>query len=211
MPGYAFPNAYVSTDEPPRRSWTRSGLLLFTIAGVGYFGAVILVLSLVATPYSPISQFASDYGVGAYALEMNSGFFLAGGGVLSLAIAIFASGASRVTKSGAALLLPAGVALLLSGFFQTDLEGAVSTFHGAVHNFAGVVFFISSPVGLTLVSKGIGLRRFAIAVAAFVAGLAFAVANSAMGLNATGLAERVVILFVFSSLILTAAELLRES
>ena len=171
----------------------------------------MLVLSLIPTPYSPIVQYASDYGVGAYGLEMNSGFLLAGVGVLSLAITVIASGDSRVQKAGGAFLLPAGLALLFSGVFQTDLEGAASTFHGAVHNAGGVTFFFTSPVGLTLMSRGMGRRRFAITVAAFVVGLALVVASGAMSLNATGIVERVVILFVFSSMIITAATLLKES
>ena len=169
-----------------------------------------MVLSLIPTPYSPVTQFASDYGVGAYGAEMNSGFFLGGAGVLSLAVAAISSGDSRAQKAGAACLLPAGLALLFSGFFQTDLEGAASTFHGAVHNAAGVVFFLASPVGLTLISKGMGRRKFAVTLAAFVAGLAFVVADGSMGLNATGLAERLVILFVFGSMLLTAAKLLKK-
>ena len=201
----------MSTDEPPRRSWIRSALLLVAMVGVGYFGAVMLILSLVPTPYSPVSQYASDYGVGAYGPEMNSGFFLAGAGVLSLAVAVLASGGSRVQKVGAALLIPAGIAALFSGAFQTDLEGAASTFHGAVHNLGGVVFFLTSPVGLTLISSRMGRRRLVITVAAFVTCLAVVVANGALSLDATGLAERVVILFVFGSIILTAARLFREA
>jgi hypothetical membrane protein len=207
----AFPNAYLSTDEPPGRSWTRSALALTAMLGVAYFGSVILVLSLGTTEYNPVAQFASDYGVGAYGPEMNSGFFLAGVGVAALALAILTSGWTRVQKIGAGCLIPAALALLLSGLFQTDIEGAPPTFHGAVHNMAGVVFFLVSPVGLLLISRGFGRLWLAATGAAFASGLLFVIANGAMGLDATGLAERIVILFVFASIILAAAKVYREA
>ena len=206
----AFPNAYVNTDEPPGRSMVRRILCAVAAAGVGYFGAVILVLSLETTQYNPVTQFASDYGVGTYGPEMNSGFFLAGAGVIALALTILTSRGTRAQKTGAACLLPAGLALLLSGSFQTDLEGAVPTFHGAVHNIAGVVFFLVSPVGLILISKGFGRLWLVVTAVAFASGLLFAVANSSIGLNATGLSERVVILFLFASMILTSVRVYRE-
>lgn len=207
----AFPNAYLSTDEPPGRSWTRGALAIAAIVGVAYFGMVILMLSLGTNQYNPITQFASDYGVGTYGPEMNSGFFLAGVGIIALALAVLTSGGTRAQKIGAACLLPSGLALLLSGFFQTDVEGAVPTFHGAVHNMAGVAFFLVSPVGLMLISKEYGRPWLVVTAVAFGSGLLFAVANSSMGLNATGLSERVVILFVFTSMILTAARVYGEA
>lgn len=207
----AFPNAYVSTDEPPGRSWTRSALCILAIVGVGYFGAIILALSFATGLYNPVTQFASDYGVGVYGPEMNSGFILAGIGVVSLSAAVLSSEMQRVQKAGGALLLFAGLALLASGCFQTDLEGAAPTLHGAVHNTAGVIFFLTSPVGLALITWGFGLRRFVVTLGAFILGGALAVANSSLNLNATGLSERVVILFVFSSLIFTAVSAFRQA
>src|SRR5438128_4165250 len=55
--------------------------------GVFYFGLVILLLSLLDTDYNPITQAASDYGVGRFAIEMNLGFFIAGIGMCAFALA----------------------------------------------------------------------------------------------------------------------------
>ncbi len=201
----------MSTDEPPGRSWTRSALCLLAIAGVGYLGAVILILSLASGQYNPITQVASDYGVGTYAPEMNSGFFFAGVGVISLAAATLTSGGSRARKVGAALLFPAGLALVVNAFFQTDVEGAARTLHGTIHGLGGAVFFFTSPVGLLLIGWDLGRRRFALTLMAFVVGVALLALDGVLNLNGGGLAERVMILFVFASLVLTSAKVYTEA
>jgi hypothetical membrane protein len=201
----------VSTDEPPRRSWTLSALCIIAVVGVGYLGAVIFVLSLFWNGYSPISQVASDYGVGAYAFEMNSGFLLAGLGVMSLALALLLSDTTRGQKVGAVLLFPAGLALVANAFFTTDLEGAAQTLHGIVHGVGGAVFFFTSPVALLLVSRGYGGRWFLATLAALLVAVAGLALDGALMLNAGGLAERGIIFVVFSLLILTAAKIYKEA
>jgi hypothetical membrane protein len=181
------------------------------MAGVGYLGAVILILSLAWTQYSPVTQVASDYGVGAFAPEMNAGFFLAGVGVISLAVAVIRSGATRGQKAGACLFLLDGLALAVNAFFQTDLEGAAGTLHGTIHAVGGVVFFFTSPVGILLVAHGFGRRWFRGALLSLALAVAALAGNGALGLNAGGLAERVLILVVFLSLILIAARIYREA
>jgi hypothetical protein len=207
----AFPNAYVSTDEPPRRSATKRGLCLVATFGVSYLGLVILALTFLSGEYNPVTQFASDYGVGAYAFWMNSGFFLAGIGMLSLCTVLSLSAGGRGERGGGVLLLPAGVSLILNSVFATDIEGAPQTFHGLVHGLAGVVFFLCASVGLLLVSGGLGRRRFLVAVAAFGAAAMVVALNGALGLDATGLAERVAILVIFSAAILTSIRTFGQS
>ncbi len=181
------------------------------MVGIGSLGLVILVLSLFTADYSPVTQVASDYGVGRYALEMNSGFFLAGVGMLSLAVATMTSNLRRSAKVGGALLLPGGVALIMNAFYQTDVEGAARTFHGLVHGLGGAVFFFTAPVGLLLISAALGRRRFAFTLAAFVAVIVAFILDSVLALNASGLAERFLIGVAFSSAVLTAYRLLRET
>ena len=188
----------------------RTAMCLAGVVGVAYLGLVILFLSLFTSEYSPITQVASDYGVGTYGPEMNSGFFLAGVGVLCMALVVVPSG-RRDERVGGVLLALAGLALVTNAFFQTDLEGAAATLHGTVHALAGVVFFIMAPVGLLLVNHGLGRRRFFFTLGAFAAVVAALALDGILGLNASGLAERVAILAIFSSLILTSLAVLRES
>jgi len=207
----AFPNAYVNTDEPPRRSRLRRASFLAAVAGVGYLGLVILLLSLFWSAYNPITQVASDYGVGSYSFEMNSGFFLAGVGVIALALGIVFSPVGRAERTGAALLIPAGLALVVNAFYQTDLEGASRTLHGTIHGVGGAVFFFTAPVGLTLLARGYGRVQLVLTLIAFIAAIVLLAAIGALGLDSGGLGERVLILVTFSSLILTSVGFLRET
>ena len=205
----AFPNAYISTDEPPRRSVSMTVLCALAAIGPGYLGAVILLLSLFSTEYSSVTQVASDYGVGAFAPEMNSGFFFAGVGVVSLAVVAWASSGKRSGKGGSLLLVSSGLALVVNAFYQTDIEGAATTMHGVVHGVAGAVFFFTAPVALLLITHGLGRRRFVLTAAALLLAAASLALGAAFGLDAAGLEERILILVVFSSFILTAARLLK--
>jgi hypothetical membrane protein len=208
-PARAFPNAYLETDEPPRRSLFDTLLASLTIAGIGYLGLVILLLSLFTSEYSPITQVASDYGVGTYAVEMNAGFLLAGVGTISLALAGLLSLEGRSARAGSLLFLPAGASLIVNAFFSTDIEGAATTVHGTIHGLGGVVFFITAPVALLLVGHGLGRRRFALTLLAVALGVGALVLDSVMALDAAGFAERVLILVVFSCMILTAVRIRR--
>ncbi len=210
-PGFlAFPNAYIDTDEPPRKSTTRTVLSLLAIIGVGYLGAVILALSLFWGGYSPITQVASDYGVGTFGPLMNSGFFLAGVGVLGLGSVLTFSRRRKGQRVGGALLFPAGLALVVNAFFQTDVEGAARTLHGTIHGFGGAFFFFTAPLGLILISHGYGRRAgYLTLLGVAVAVMVFPV-TGAMDLNASGLAERVAIGVVFPLLMVTALRTYRE-
>ena len=207
----AFPNAYLSTDEPPRRSALRRIACAFAAAGFAYLGAVILVLSVITTEYSPISQAASDYAVGPYAPWIGSGFFFAASGMVGLAVTLVLSRRPTTQRAGGVLMLTSGVALLFDSFFATDVEGAPATFHGAVHGVAGVVFFLVSPLALLLVGGGFGRRWLACLSSGLLAAAAFVVADGALALDAFGLVERIAVLVIFSSTILTAARVYRES
>ena len=207
----AFPNAYISTDEPPKKSVTGAALGLGAIVGVGYLGVVILALSLFTNEYSPVTQVASDYGLGTFALEMNFGFFVAGIGVLCLATAVVSSGRRPVERVGGALLFPSGLALTLNAFFQTDLEGAARTLHGTIHGLGGIVFFFTAPLGLLLISYGLGRRRFGATLVAFVAAAVVLALNGAFSMDAAGLSERIVILVIFTSLIATSLTIFRQA
>jgi hypothetical membrane protein len=210
-PARAFPNAYLETDEPHKRSLLETLLASTAIAGIGYLGLVILLLSLFTKEYSPITQVASDYGVGTYAVEMNAGFLVAGAGTISLALAGLLSLEGRSARAGSFLFFPGGVALVLNAFFSTDIEGAASTVHGTIHGLGGVVFFITAPVALILVGRSLGRRRFALTLLAVALGIGALVLDSVMALEAAGLAERILIFVVFSCMILTALRILKEA
>ena len=184
---------------------------ILAMVGVGYLGFVILVLSLFTSDYSPVTQVASNYGVGTYGPEMNLGFVLAGVGILALAINLAISRRRRAERAGGALLIPSGAALILDAFYQTDIEGTVQTMHGIIHGIGGAVFFFTAPVGLLLVSLGLGRMRFSATLVSLAATVVFLAVGGALSLNVGGLGERILILVVFSSLTLTSVRALKES
>ena len=177
-------------------------LVSVAIIGVSYFGLTILLLSILTTDYNPIIQLASDYGVGRFAIEMNLGFLIGGIGLIAFGLAI-----SRISRVGSVLLLIDGLVLILDSYFTTNIEGAPATFHGTIHGFGGAIFFFTAPVGMLLVSYRLGRSRFLPTLVAFIIVVIFEIANSALSLNAGGLAERVVLLVIFSSVIATSLSL----
>jgi Protein of unknown function (DUF998) len=177
-------------------------LAMVAILGVSYFGLTILLLSLLTTDYNPVSQLASDYGVGRFAIEMNLGFLIGGIGLIAFALSI-----GRISRAGSALLLIDGLVLIMDSYFTTNIEGAPATSHGTIHGFGGAIFFFTAPVGILLVSYRLGRSRFLITLVAFIIGVMFEIANSALSLNAGGLAERVILLVIFSSVIAASPSL----
>ena len=191
--GRAFPNAYLETDEPPRRILREKGLALVSMFGASYFGLTILLLSIFDSDYNPIAQVASDYGVGRYALEMYLGFLIGGISLVAFAIGLGRSHVSRKSRVGTILLFVAGLILLLDSYFTTDLEGAPSTLHGTIHGFGGLVFFVAAPLGILLITRQLGRGRFLACALSLLFGYGLLVASSALSLNAGGLAERMII------------------
>lgn len=185
-------------------------LCLVTICGVSYFGLVILILSLLSNDYNPMNHFASDYGVGRFAIEMNLGFLVGGIGFIAFALSIF-SNSGRIFTAGSILLAIAGLILGINAFFPTDVEGAPHTLHGIVHALGGGNFFLTAPIGILLTSYRLGKNRFMIILSALATSVIFFVMNTALLLDAGGLAQRIMLLVVFSSIIALSLQIFRSS
>jgi hypothetical membrane protein len=194
-------------QEANRSGGTERILSLIAIGGVSYFGLVILLLSLFDTDYNPITLAASDYGVGRFAVEMNVGFFVAGIGILAFSIANVLQNARPKSKVGSAFLIVAGLVLIMDSYFTTNVAGSPSTLHGTIHGFGGFFFFISAPVGILLISRKIGRVRFLATLLGLVVGFVVLGAPD----NASGLAERIVLLVIFSSIILASLDIYKNA
>ena len=202
----AFPNAYLETDEPPNRiQWERIAAIV-GILGTLYFGLTILALTLFDGDYNPISQAASDYGVGRFAVEMNLGFFIGGIGLIAFAWALGRIDTNIRSRGGAALFFVAGLVLIANSYFTTNIEGDPSTIHGTIHGLGGFVFFVTAPIGVVLVSRKFGRGRLLTAVLGLVIGFVLL----AIG-GLSGLAERVILFVVFATVILASLDLARFS
>jgi len=195
------------TDERSGVPDNTRTLARVAILGVSYFGLTMLVLSLLDTDYSPISQAASDYGVGRFAIAMNTGFLVGGIALVAFAWAIGRRGMPRRSRAGSALFLVAGLVLVMDSYFTTNVEGGPFTLHGTIHGFGGLVFFITAPVGVLLVSRKFGRGRLLMTVIGLIAGFGLLAANAGL----SGLAERVILLVIFSSVIVAANDMARAS
>jgi hypothetical membrane protein len=189
-----------------RESRTRI-LSLVALFGVSYFGSVILLLSLLDTDYNPITQFASDYGVGRFAIIMNLGFLIGGIGICAFAIANVLQKQRIKSRVGPAFLLVAGGVLIMDSYFTTNIEGGQATLHGTIHAFGGLFFFITAPLGILLVSRNVNPRRTLVTLIGLVVGFIVLGAPD----NASGLAERLILLVIFSSVIVASLDLYRNS
>ncbi len=178
----------------------RSFALAWTaIIGTAYFGAVILLLSLFETDYNPMTEVASLYGIGPYAIEMNLGFLLAGVGIIAFAWANAIQRTDWISRAGSILLVIDGLAFIMDSYFTTSPEGAPPTLHNLVHGSGGAIIFFTAPVALLLVYSRMGRGEFLVALSAFVIGVVFEVTNAILSLNLGGLAERYLIYFILGS------------
>jgi hypothetical membrane protein len=189
-----------------RESRTRI-LSLVAFFGVSYFGLVILLLSLLDPDYNPITQFASDYGVGRFAIVMNLGFLIGGIGICAFAIASVLQKQRIKSRVGPAFLLVAGGVLMMDSYFTTNIEGAPATLHGTIHGFGGFFFFITAPLGILLVSRRASPRRTPVTLIGLVIGFIVLGAPD----NATGLAERLILFAIFSSVIFAPLGMYKHS
>jgi hypothetical membrane protein len=182
-------------------------LSLVALSGVSYFGLVILLLSLLDTEYNPITLPASDYGVGRFAIAMNFGFLIAGIGICAFALANVLQKQRVRSRVGPALLFVAGLALIMNSFFTTNAEGGPATLHGTIHAFGGFIFFTSAPIGVLLISRHVSRTRTITTLVGLIIGFIV------LGLpyNASGLAERLILLMIFSSIIVASLSLYTNS
>lgn len=182
-------------------------LALVAMIGVSYFGLVILLLTLFDGEFNPITEAASDYGVGHFALAMNMGFFIAGVGFVAFALSYtICKMQAKKSKIAPVFLVIAGLVLMMDSVFTTNLPGQ-SSLHGTIHGFGGFFFFITAPIGSLLISRKQSLQEFLVTLVSFIIGFAILGAP----INESGLAERIVLLVIFSLVILNSVRLYRDS
>jgi hypothetical protein len=179
--------------------------------GVAYFSITIVLLHFEPTGYDPVSQFVSDYAVGAFALEMSLGFFVGGIGVTGLGLAlVMVQTDRRAFRAGAFMTVIVGLVMFLIAGFPTDIEGAASTIHGMVHSRLSAVVFTLGPASMVLISYAQGRRWFGVALSVLAASFVFSALTGVFVLGANGLAERFFIAVLFGWWMVAAYRALRE-
>lgn len=173
--------------------------------------------------YSPVSEPVSalEAGPNGWVQQANFAVF----GLLTLAFAVGLDRGIRPSRRGLvgpALLFVSGIGLLLAAVFPLREDAAGVTYDPGGHFVAGVVFFLSSAVGLVVLSRRLagdprwrGIATYTLgcgllALAGFVLLGALAMPDDAPLHQWAGLAQRIVILAVlFPARIALSLRLLR--
>jgi len=212
-------------DDADDRRWDR-GLAWAGIAGPVLFTAGFLGQELFRMDeYSPIAEPVSalEAGPNGWLQQVNFVVF----GVLTIAFALGLHRCVRPTPrgfAGPALLAVSGVGALLAAVFPLREDSAGVTYDPGGHFLSGVTFFLSSAVGLVLLSRRLstdprwrGLAGYTLAcglaaVAGFVVLGGLAIPDGAPLHDWAGLAQRVVVLGVlFPCRVLLSVRLLRPA
>jgi hypothetical protein len=150
-------------------------LALLTIVGVAVYLLNFTALHFLRPDVNPVSEPVSNYAVGPYgflAIAANIGSGLAG---LALMVGLYLGIAPRGRSYvGLFLLGLYGISELLAAYFLIDV-GAEATMAGTIHNIVGNISFFAFPIGVILLSLGMGkderwqsFRRTALAVSVLI-------------------------------------------
>jgi hypothetical membrane protein len=145
--------------SPPRlrpAAYRAKPLAWFTLAGVGVYVAIDVLLAFLRPGYSLLYNAESDYGRGPWYWVMDLNFLLRC--ALSLAIAAALYRVARPdgrTRWGLALLAAWAICSGLLAFFADNPEGTPLTVSGVVHLVLAFIAFTCIAIGLILVSASL--------------------------------------------------------
>ena len=185
------------------------------LAWAGIIGPVLFTATFLAQEafrideYSPLAEPVSalEAGPNGWVQQVNFVVF----GLLTMAYAVGLHLGVRPTSggiAGPALLFVSGIGLLLAAIFPLKEDAAGVTYDPGGHMVAGITFFLSSAVGLVVLSRRLardprwqGLSRYTVAagvvaLAGFVVNGALVIPESAPLHDWAGSVQRVLILAV---------------
>jgi hypothetical membrane protein len=193
------------------------------VGSVLFTGTYMVQEVLRRDEYSPMAEPVSALEAGPNGWVQQANFVVFG--VLTLAFAVGLHRGIRPSRRGLvgpALLFVSGIGLLLAAAFPLREDAAGVTYDPGGHFVAGLVFFLSSAVGLVAVSRRLtgdprwwGIATYTrwcglLALAGFVLLGALAMPDDAPLHEWAGLAQRIVILAVlFPARIVLSLRLLR--
>jgi len=128
-----------------------------TLAGVGVYVAVDVLLAFLRPGYSLVYNAESDYGRGPWFWVMDLNFLLRC--ALSVALAIVLARVvqpSRTLRTGLSLLVTWAICSGLLAFFADDIEGQPVHGSGKVHLALAFVAFTCVAIGTIVLSRAFG-------------------------------------------------------
>jgi hypothetical protein len=131
-------------------------LALLAIVGIADFLLNIAALHFVRPDVNPVLEPMSNYAVGPYGFLFTAADIGSALAALALMVGLYL-GIAPPGRSYVGLFLLGlyGVSELLAGIFPIDV-GAEATTVGAIHNIVGNIAFFAFPVGVILLSLGMG-------------------------------------------------------
>jgi hypothetical membrane protein len=195
------------------REWSAQRMSLLAWAGI--VGPVLFTAAFLAQEafrrgeYDPLAEPVSALAAGPNGWVQNVNFVVFG--LLTLAFAVGLHRGMRPTRvgiAGPALLFISGIGLLLGAAFPLREDAAGVTYDPGGHIIAGLTFFLSSALGLVVLSRRLTrdarwrsiatytLASGVVALIAFVVGGLFFVPDAALLHDWAGLHQRVVVLAV---------------
>jgi hypothetical protein len=111
-----------------------------TVASMGLFLLILLMLHLLEPEYDPTWRFISEYALGQYGWLMNLDFFLAALGSLSFMIAAWEETKSVTGRIGQVLLGISALGMAIAAMFTTDpitTPAGEMTESGSMHALGG--------------------------------------------------------------------------
>jgi hypothetical membrane protein len=185
------------------------------LAWAGIIGPVVFTASYLVQEalrrgeYSPIAEPVSALEAGPNGWVQQVTFFVFG--ILTMAFAIGLHRGLRPTRPGTVgpvMLFVSGIGLILAAVFPLREDAAGVTYDPGGHIVAGLMFFMTSSVGLIVLSRGLArdprwrsianyvLAAGAVALAGFVAMGALVMPDDAALHDWAGLGQRLLILVV---------------
>jgi hypothetical protein len=150
-------------------------LALLTIVGIAVYLLNLAALHFLRPDVNPMSDPVSTYAVGPYGFLFIAANIGSGLAALALTLGLYRGIAPRGRSYvGLFLLGLYGVSELLAAIFPIDV-GAEATMAGTIHNIVGNISFFAFPIGVILLSLGMGkderwrsFRRTALAMSLLV-------------------------------------------
>jgi hypothetical protein len=150
-------------------------LALLTIVGIAVYLVNLAALHFLRPDVNPMSDPVSTYAVGPYGFLFIAANIGSGLAALALTLGLYRGIAPRGRSYvGLFLLGLYGVSELLAAIFPVDV-GAEATMAGTIHNIVGNISFFAFPIGVILLSLGMGkderwrsFRRTALAMSLLV-------------------------------------------
>jgi hypothetical protein len=193
------------------RAWLVTALATFTVLGILYFFAAVTTEELLRPLYNPIQRTISELAVGPFGFLQTSAFVVLGLSLLALQHGLARSvRRSALSQIAFVLIALCGVAAFLAAAFPTNLQGAVVTLAGEIHESAADFGYAGLIVAIILLT--VHFRRDDRWRTYFTASSSLAVlgAGSSVFMGATsgsdlsGLSQRLMVVPLLLWVVLTA-------